>query len=156
MSATQERAGEEMIARAAIEHLLSRYPFLVDRQRFEELSTLFAPDGIMEGPVGEPGVGRQGIEEFFRHSATKPIVGRIPKLMRHNVTSQCVEIVDAANAVANSYFIAMTDVGPDHWGRYRDAIVNIDGTWLIGRRSLTVDGCTPGSWWEQNVSGGSS
>jgi hypothetical protein len=144
-----------LLERAAIEHLLSRYPFLVDRQRFEELSMLFTADGVMEGPVGEPGIGRKGIEEFFRHSATKPIIGRVPKLMRHHVTSQRVDLVDDNRAVADSYFIAVTDVGSDHWGRYRDAIAKLDGVWLISRRTLSVDGFTEGSWWEQNVSGGS-
>jgi SnoaL-like domain len=140
--------------RLAIEHLLSRYPFLVDRQRFEELGTLFTTDGVFEGPVGEPGVGRSGVEEFFRHSATKPIVGRVPKLMRHHVTSQWVELVAPDEAQANSYFVAMTDLGPDHWGRYRDAIVKAGGAWLFRRRTLSVDGFVPGSWWEQNISGG--
>ena len=145
---------ESLVDRLAIEQLLSRYPFLVDRQRFEELSTLFTVDGVMEGPVGEPGLGRSGIAEFFRQSATKPITGRVPKLMRHNVTSQQVELLGAGAAKADSYFVAITDVGPDHWGRYRDSISKVDGSWLISRRTLVVDGFTEGSWWEQNISGG--
>ena len=139
--------------RSAIEHLLSRYPFLVDRQKFAELASLFTPDGVMEGPVGPPGIGRAGIEEFFRHSATKPVTGRAPKLMRHNVTSQRVDLLDEQHASADSYFMALTDIGLDHWGRYRDTIVQVDGNWLIAKRLLVVDGCTAGSWWEQNVGG---
>ena len=144
-----------LVDRVAIERLLSRYPFLVDRQRFEELGELFTVDGVMEGPVGEPGRGRSGIAEFFRHSATKPITGRVPKLMRHHVTSQQVQVIEDGTAKADSYFVAMTDAGADHWGRYRDSISKVGGDWLISRRTLVVDGFAEGSWWEQNISGGS-
>lgn len=137
--------------RSAIEQLLSRYPFLVDRQKFAEIASLFTPDGVMEGPVGSPGVGRDGIEEFFRHSATKPVIGRVPKLMRHHVTSQRIDLLDEHHASSDSYFMALSDVGLDHWGRYRDTIVQEDGSWLIAKRLLVVDGFTSGSWWEQNV-----
>jgi hypothetical protein len=137
--------------RSAIEQLLSRYPFLVDRQKFEEIASLFTLDGVMEGPVGSPGVGRDGIVEFFRHSATKPVLGRAPKLMRHHVTSQRIDLLDDQHAASDSYFMALSDVGLDHWGRYRDTIVQIDGSWLIAKRLLVVDGFTAGSWWEQNV-----
>lgn len=145
-----------LLDRMAIEHLLARYPFLVDRQRFEELASLFTPDGVMEGPVGAPGIGRAGIMEFFRHSATKPVSGRAPKLMRHNVTSQRIDLIEDHHASADSYFLAMTDSGIDHWGRYRDAIDEVDGAWLIAKRLLVVDGCTVGSWWEQNIEGAQS
>ena len=57
---------DALLDRAAIEHHLSRYPFLVDRQRFHDLGLLFAVDGVMDGPVGGPAVGRGAIEEFFR------------------------------------------------------------------------------------------
>ena len=149
-------APDALLERLAIEELLSRYPFLVDRGRFAELSTLFTPDGIMDGPVGGPAVGQRDIEEFFRHSATKPVAGRAPKLMRHNITSQRIELNDDQAASADSYFLAVSDVGLDHWGRYRDLLVKTDGVWRFGKRQLTVDGFADGSWWEQNIAGAAS
>jgi len=145
-----------LLDRMAIEHLLSRYPFLVDRQRFEELGQLFAEDGVMDGPVSGPVVGRSAIEAFFRHSATKPITGRVPRFMRHNVTSQRVDVGPDGTAAADSYFLAMTDAGPDHWGRYRDSLVKVGGEWLFHQRLLKVDGHAAGSWWEQNIAGAST
>jgi hypothetical protein len=136
--------------RLAIQALLDHYPFLVDQGRYAELSRLFTSDGVMEGPVGRPGVGTEGIEQFFRASASKQVPGPMPKLMRHHVTSRHVE-VDGDTGQAQSYFMALSDSGLDHWGRYRDTLLLVDGHWLIQRRTLKVDGCTPGSWWERNV-----
>jgi hypothetical protein len=144
--------GTALEDRLAVESLLDRYPFLVDQGRYGELSGLFAPDGVMEGPVGDPGVGRPGIEAFFRSAASRVVEGPLPKVMRHHVTSRAIEL-EADSGSARSYFLAMTEVGPDHWGRYRDVFVRVDGEWLIGRRSLSVDGFTPGSWWERNLAG---
>jgi hypothetical protein len=122
----------------------------VDQGLYGELGRLFTPDGVMEGPVGRPGVGPDGIEQFFRASASKRVSGPMPRLMRHHVTSRHLE-VDGHTAQAHSYFLALTDSGLDHWGRYRDALVCVDGHWKIQRRALKVDGCTPGSWWERTV-----
>jgi hypothetical protein len=36
--------------------------------------------------------------------------------------------------------------GLDHWGRYTDRFVRVDGTWLFAQRSVRVDGATPGGW----------
>jgi hypothetical protein len=139
--------------RVAIDALLSRYPFLVDQGKHADISQLFTADGIMEGPVGEPGRGRAGIDAFFRDSATKPIARPLPRLMRHHITSQHIE-VDGDTAESRSYFMALTDEGIDHWGRYRDDLRRVDGEWLINRRTLKVDGFSPGSWWEHNVTSG--
>ena len=43
----------------------------------------------------------------------------------------------------SSYFAVHTDVGLDHWGRYRDVLIPVDGRWLFAspqdqrRRLLT-------------------
>lgn len=133
--------------RVEVRALLDAYSFLVDRGRIADLADLFTPDGVMEGPVGEAGVGRAGIEQFFRSAADR--VAEPPKLMRHHVTS-CQVVVDGDDADAQSYFLALTDLGLDHWGGYRDRIVRHRGSWRIVRRTLRVDGWSPGSWWERN------
>jgi hypothetical protein len=40
----------------------------------------------------------------------------------------------------SSYFAVHTDVGLDHWGRYRDVLVPVSGRWLFAHRSIGVDG----------------
>ena len=34
----------------------------------------------------------------------------------------------------------MGRTGPDHWGIYRDVVVQADGGWLFSRRVVTVEG----------------
>jgi hypothetical protein len=135
----------------AVGSLLDRYPFLVDQGRYGELSRLFAADGVVEGPVGEPGIGRSGVEQFFEQAASRVVEGPLPKLIRHHVTSRQVEL-DGEKGQSSSYFIALTETGPDHWGRYRDELVRVDGEWLFARRTFSVDGFMPSSWWEKNLS----
>lgn len=141
--------------RLAAGELLDRYPFLVDQGRYEDLAQLFTPDGVIEGPVGEPGQGRDGITRFFQASATRVVEGPLPRLMRHHLTSRTIEL-SGDEGSACSYFVAFTEGGPDHWGRYRDKLVKADGEWRFRRRLLTVDGFAPGSWWERNVAVGGS
>jgi hypothetical protein len=43
-----------------------------------------------------------------------------------------------------SYFFVITEIGPDHWGTYRDELTRDDasGNWLFSERKVTVDGRT--------------
>jgi hypothetical protein len=100
-------------------------------------------------------VGREGIEQFFRVAASRVVEEPVPKLMRHHVTSRRIDL-EGDQGSARSYFLALTDTGPDHCGRYRDELMRVNGAWLIRRRTLTVDGYTPGSWWQRNLAGGAS
>ena len=135
--------------RLATAELLDRYPFLVDQGRYDELAGLFTSDGVVEGPVGEPGHGREGITEFFR-AAARVVEGPLPRLMRHHVTSRAIEL-DGDEGKASSYFVAFSETGPDHWGRYRDQLRKVDGSWLLRSRVFSVDGYVAGSWWERNL-----
>ena len=38
-----------------------------------------------------------------------------------------------------SYFAVHTDVGLDHWGRYRDVLVPFKERWVFGHRKISVD-----------------
>ena len=45
----------------------------------------------------------------------------------------------------SSYFLALTNIGVDHWGRYRDVLVPVDGRWLFASREAVADGFSPES-----------
>ena len=40
----------------------------------------------------------------------------------------------------------ITDIGLDHWGRYRDRLVPVGERWLLAQRSVKTDGYAPGSF----------
>ena len=40
---------------------------------------------------------------------------------------------------------ALTNIGVDHWGRYRDVLVPVDGRWLFASREAVADGFSPDS-----------
>ena len=52
--------------------------------------------------------------------------------------------VTAGRATATSYFFVLTEIGPDHWGTYRDQLARDDasGSWLFTERNVTVEGRT--------------
>ena len=39
----------------------------------------------------------------------------------------------------SSYFAVHTDIGLDHWGRYRDVLFPVEGRWLFAHRRISVD-----------------
>jgi len=62
------------------------------------------------------------------------------------VSSLRVDFPSRTEALATSYFLAITALGPDHWGRYRDRVVRAGDQWRFARRAAAVDGWAPGSW----------
>jgi hypothetical protein len=57
-----------------------------------------------------------------------------------------VDLDGPEQARARSYFLAVTDTGVDHWGRYRDELVPAGGRWRFAVRQVRTDGAAPGSW----------
>jgi hypothetical protein len=50
-------------------------------------------------------------------------------------------LVTRTRVEVSSYFAVHTDVGLDHWGRYRDVLVPSDeGRWLLAHKRISVDG----------------
>jgi hypothetical protein len=44
-----------------------------------------------------------------------------------------------------SYFTVVTEIGLDHYGRYRDTFVPVGDEWLIEHRFVSTDWRAPGS-----------
>ena len=126
----------------AIRDVVARYNLYGDSGRIDEMLGLFTDDATMT--VDETSYdGRNGIRGLFETA-----VGPTPQRVRHH-TSTLVIDVDGDSATAQCYFQVLTDAGLDHWGRYRDRLVRVDGAWRFARREVRVDGMTPGSWAEQ-------
>ncbi len=138
----------ELAAREAIRHTIASYTFHADHGRFDDVSALFATDGVLEvhGIGGARAEGRDAILGFFRGVGGDVRATAPPGRMQHHVASVRVDVVSATEAHATSYFTVMTGAGVDHWGRYRDALVPAGDQWLFAHRLVRTDGSTPGGW----------
>ena len=64
--------------------------------------------------------------------------------LRHCVTNLLIDVDDPRDATAASYFQVITDIGLDHWGRYRDRLAPVGDRWLLAQRSVKTDGYAAG------------
>lgn len=136
----------ELVAREGIRDTLARYCHCADSGRFSELAELFANDGILEIDGREPLRGRAAIIAFLGSTKRSLAADVAQPYIRHHLSSVVIEIRNATAASARSYFLAITDRGPDHWGRYRDEFVQVDGRWLFRHRRVRPDGHSERSW----------
>jgi hypothetical protein len=124
----------------AIRDTLARYAHYADSGRFEDLAALFAPDGVLEIDEVETLRGRAAILEFLGRARERLRAGAARPYIRHHVSSVVIELEGEDRARAESYFLAITERGPDHWGRYRDRLVLDGGRWLFAHRRVRIDG----------------
>jgi hypothetical protein len=136
----------ELAARERIRETLARYAHCADRGRFEELVALFTEDGALDIEGRDPIVGRVAILDFVGRTKRSLAVGSVQPFIRHHVSSVRIDVESPSQARAASYFLAITDRGPDHWGRYRDELAQVGGLWLFRRRMVRVDGRAPQGW----------
>ena len=131
----------------AVRDLIGRYAEAADRGRAADLAALFLPAGVLEvrGESFDAGrhVGREAITARIAASAgTAVAVGTI----RHHVSSLRMRSLGDGEVRADSYFLAVTSIGPDHWGRYRDRIDFATGRPLFAHREVVHEGFAEGSW----------
>lgn len=132
----------ELIARESIRATLARYNNAGDRGRIEELVRCFAPDGVMQID-GEPEVrGREAIQSRLSAVVVESGQRSTAPLVRHFVTNTHIEFESAQAARVFSYFFVITEVGPDHWGRYVDRLRAVGDEWLFAWRRVTTEGAS--------------
>ncbi|MFI5507631.1 nuclear transport factor 2 family protein [Mycobacterium sp. NPDC051804] len=132
----------EINVRESVRQTLADYTAATDRFDLRGLAQCFGPDGILEFSGGvEPLKGRSAIESGLASAVTRePDPDReVPTHVRHHVSSVRFESVARDRVEVSSYFAVHTDVGLDHWGRYRDVLIPADGRWLFARRQIRVD-----------------
>jgi hypothetical protein len=136
----------EIEARLAIQQTIARYTHAGDSGRSTDFAEAFTADGVMEVYGEAPISGRQAIVAFLEDQKTSLASAMDRRHIRHFVSSLRIDFPSSDEATASSYFMAVTQIGPDHWGRYRDRFVPVDGEWLIAHRFVRVDGAMPGAW----------
>ncbi|MDB5471503.1 MAG: hypothetical protein JWR84_3063 [Caulobacter sp.] len=139
---------DEMLAREEIRLLLATYNSEGDRGNLAGLASVFASDGVLEGGSGSfSAEGPAGIVDVLsnrtgdRHAAA----GRKISFMRHHLSSSLVTFEADGTARGRSYFLVVTDIGPDHAGVYTDTYRKEDGRWRIAHRRSRIDWAAPGS-----------
>ncbi len=138
----------ELASREAIRDLIARYTLAGDRGRSTELADLFAVDGALD--VGDHGGRWTGRAEIVRQldavADRVASAGTSPGPVRHHVSSLVIDVSSPSEASASSYFLVLTAIGIDHWGRYRDRLTTDDaGRWRFAERTVRVDGQAPNS-----------
>ncbi|WP_374159599.1 nuclear transport factor 2 family protein [Mycobacterium sp. G7A2] len=133
----------ELEVRESVRQTLADYTAATDRSDLAALAACFGAEGVLEFTGGrEPLVGPAAIEAGLGAAMGGPRdAGRpLPTFVRHHVASVRFVSVSADRVEASSYFSVYTDIGLDHWGRYRDVLVPVQQRWLFSSRRIAVDG----------------
>jgi hypothetical protein len=139
----------ELAARERIRDTLARYNWSGDALRLDDLAQTFCEDGELELRGNEPARGRAAIVALLGGVVTGPSAAAAAtgakRIVRHNVTNIRFTDVSPQEAQVACYFTVVTEVGLDHYGRYRDVFVPVGDDWLIRHRFVSTDWSAPDS-----------
>jgi hypothetical protein len=139
----------ELLARERIRDTLARYNWSGDAARLDDLAQCFCEDGELELRGGEPVSGRAAIVELLGGVVAAPNAtaeaSKVKRIVRHNVTNIRFTEIRPDEARVACYFTVFTEIGLDHFGRYRDVFVPVGDDWLIRHRFVSTDWSAPNS-----------
>lgn len=132
----------ELEVRESVRQTLADYTAATDRFDLHAVAACFSDAGVLEFTGGaEPLTGPAKIAAGLGAAVTRPAqpARRTPTHVRHHVSSIRFASVARDRVEASSYFAVHTDIGLDHWGRYRDVLLPVHGRWLFAHRRISVD-----------------
>lgn len=133
----------ELVARERIRDTLARYNWSGDALRLDDLAQTFCEDGELELRGSEPIQGRPAIVALLGGVVTGPNAvaqeSGVKRMVRHSVTNIRFTNVSPTEAQVACYFTVATEIGFDHYGRYRDVFVPVGDDWLIRHRFVSTD-----------------
>jgi hypothetical protein len=135
----------ELVARERIRDTLALYNWSGDAGRIDDLAQAFLVEGELEVRGMAKIQGRSAIAALMRGVATAPTEPEVKRIVRHALTNIRFTEITPQCAQVSSYFTVFTEVGLDHYGRYRDVFVPSDDTWLIQSRFVSTDWSAPNS-----------
>ena len=143
---------DEMLAREAIRQTMAAYTMAGDRLREEDFIAVFTEDAVLESE-GVPDSdlfryeGRDAIRAWISRWRGPEAAARThqARFVRHHLSTCHIELTGPGTATARAYWVAWTDIGPDHAGYYLDEFRNQDGRWLIRHRRIRRDWQAPDS-----------
>jgi hypothetical protein len=141
------------IARVQIQHTMAIYCSSVDSGDPDGVASAFMPSARLELSSGTQAQGQEAIRSFYAAvigpgRPDRQPDGTIP-LLRHNLTTSRVELLDQDRAQGWTYFMTLTRFGLDHAGRYLDMFRRDGERWLIEDRRIVVEWYASPSWYEQ-------
>jgi hypothetical protein len=119
--------------------------FSNESPNFENVLAQLADDVILEfAPFGElPGFVCRGQAEvramfsaWIPPSRNPAVIGS--PFVRHNITTCHIALTGRDTATAKTYFMVMTDLGPDHAGNYDDTLVKKGDRWVFSHRRIAL------------------
>jgi hypothetical protein len=139
----------ELAARERIRDTLAHYNWSGDALRLDDLAQTFCEDGELELRGSDPVRGRAAIVALLGGVVASPNAtaqaSGAKRIVRHNVTNIRFTDVAPQEARVACYFTVFTEIGLDHYGRYRDVFVPVGGDWLIRHRFVSTDWSAPDS-----------
>ncbi len=151
---------EELLAREAIRKTMAAYTVAGDRLKADALAATFAEDAVMESE-GVPESdsfrfeGREAIRQWQLRWRDRPAdSGRVHQatFARHHLSTSHIELLGPDSARARTYWVAWTDIGPDHAGFYLDTFRKVGDDWLIAHRRVRLDWRSPESLFGSAIS----
>ncbi|MFT4027191.1 MAG: nuclear transport factor 2 family protein [Novosphingobium sp.] len=149
---------DELLAREGIRDTLAKYNVSGDRLRIDDYVSCFTEDGIMEADHPDPAfafryAGRAAIRAWQQRWLDQTMSGeRVHRasFARHHLSTCKIDLLASGGsgpdgAQVRTYWVAWTDVGPDHAGYYLDTFRKVGSDWLIAHRRVREDWRSPGS-----------
>lgn len=144
---------EELLVRESIRKTMMAYTMAGDRLRVEEFAAVFTDDAILEseGVVEADAfryVGKTAVRDWLGRWSRSPQAEQRTHqatFVRHHLSTSQIEIIGADSARARTYWVAYTDIGPDHAGYYLDSYRKVGEEWLIAHRRVRLDWRSPQS-----------
>lgn len=137
----------ELVARELVRNRYAAYNHAGDRFRLDDLVACFTEGGTLEIKGAAPVTGRTAIRDLLSGARSAPAPDAEVPQIRHFVANLWFTSLTPERIESTAYFQVLTQHGLDHWGRYRDVLVPVEGDWLFARRLVAVDAMTPGGWY---------
>jgi hypothetical protein len=151
---------DELIARECIRQTMANYTMAGDRLRSADFIAVFTEDAVLETErVPEADafrcVGREAIRTWFGRWRAPDREASAPRatFIRHHLSTSQIELGGPDSASARTYWVAYSDIGPDHCGYYIDVFRKTGERWLIAHRKVRLDWRAPHSLYQTAIAG---
>lgn len=141
---------DDLLAREAIRDVMATYTTAGDTLRVDDFVGCFTRDAVIESERVAPDrlfryEGRAAIRAWQERWRAGEGATHGASFVRHHLSTSKIDLTGAETATARTYWVAWTDVGPDHAGYYLDAFRREEGRWLIAHRRVRLDWESPES-----------